>query len=71
MLNDSLSRRELLQATVAAGAAASFSSLIPLTVAAADQKVAMKGNINHSVVFWCFNVAGEKWDIDNASAKSP
>lgn len=24
----------------------------------------MKGNIKHSVVFWCFNVAGEKWDID-------
>ena len=24
----------------------------------------MKGNIKHSVVFWCFNIAGEKWDID-------
>ena len=64
MLNDSLSRRELLQATVVAGAAASFSSLTPHTVAAADQKVAMKGNINHSVVFWCFNVSEEKWDIE-------
>ena len=64
MLNESLSRRELLQATVAAGAAVSLSSFAPQTVAAADQKVAMKGNINHSVVFWCFNVAGDKWDID-------
>ena len=24
----------------------------------------LKGNIKHSVVFWCFNVEGEKWDID-------
>jgi sugar phosphate isomerase/epimerase len=24
----------------------------------------VKGNIKHSVVFWCFNIAGEKWDID-------
>ena len=64
MSNESLSRRELLQATVAVGAVASLSSILPQTVAAADQKVAMKGNINHSVVFWCFNVAGEKWDID-------
>ena len=73
MLNDSLSRRELLQATVAAGAVASLSSLIPQTVVAADQKkVAMKGNINHSVVFWCFNVSEEKWDIEKTclNAKS-
>jgi sugar phosphate isomerase/epimerase len=24
----------------------------------------LRGNIKHSVVFWCFNIAGEKWDID-------
>ena len=24
----------------------------------------MKGNIRHSVVFWCFNIAGDMWDID-------
>ena len=24
----------------------------------------LQGNIKHSVVFWCFNIAGEKWDID-------
>lgn len=33
-------------------------------VARFGQKVVMKGNINHSVVFWCFNIAGEHWDID-------
>lgn len=34
----------------------------------ADDKPALKGNINHSVVFWCFNVAGEKWDLDKTCA---
>ncbi|MFO1000798.1 MAG: TIM barrel protein [Planctomycetaceae bacterium] len=24
----------------------------------------MKGNIRHSVVFWCFNIAGDMWDIE-------
>jgi len=24
----------------------------------------LKGRIKHSAVFWCFNIAGEKWDID-------
>ena len=63
MSNENLSRRELLQATVAAGAVASIASLSTTTLAAAKEKN-MKGNIKHSVVFWCFNVAGDKWDID-------
>ncbi|MBC7966046.1 MAG: hydroxypyruvate isomerase, partial [Fuerstia sp.] len=58
-----LSRRELLHATLAAGAVASVASLSTATLAAAKENT-MKGNIKHSVVFWCFNVAGEKWDID-------
>jgi len=24
----------------------------------------LKGNINHSIVFWCFNAAGDNWDMD-------
>ncbi|MGV2336757.1 MAG UNVERIFIED_CONTAM: sugar phosphate isomerase/epimerase [Planctomycetaceae bacterium] len=24
----------------------------------------LKGNIHHSVVFWCFNIAGECWDME-------
>ncbi|MGI9177373.1 MAG: hydroxypyruvate isomerase family protein [Pirellulales bacterium] len=24
----------------------------------------LKGHINHSIVFWCFNVAGDQWDMD-------
>jgi len=26
--------------------------------------VPLKGNINHSIAYWCFNVAGDKWDIE-------
>lgn len=26
----------------------------------------LKGNINHSIVFWCFNAAGGHWDMDKA-----
>jgi hydroxypyruvate isomerase len=53
------SRREAL----AAGAALAGGACL-----LADDKPALKGNINHSVVFWCFNVAGEKWDLDKTCA---
>ena len=57
----SISRRDLLHSAVAAGAVASVGQ--DAILAAAD-KVAVNGRIKHSVVFWCFNVAGDKWDID-------
>lgn len=28
------------------------------------QVAQLKGNIKHSVVFWCFNIAGDLWSID-------
>ena len=57
------SRRKVLATAIAAGAA---SALHPLThpVAAAEKTVVTKGNIKQSIVFWCFNVSGEKWDIE-------
>ena len=64
MSDRNLSRRDLLQATVAAGAVASLGSFASPSIAAPNEKVAMQGNINHSIVFWCFNIAGEKWDIE-------
>ena len=27
-------------------------------------KGSMKGNINHSLVYWCYNIAGDKWDLE-------
>ena len=47
--------------------AASASALgLAATAAPADEKkeARLKGNVKHSVVFWCFNAAGEKWDVN-------
>lgn len=63
------SRRAVLYGL--AGGAASA-----LTLTAADTALAAEvaraagasnGNIRQSIVFWCFNVAGEKWDIDKTA----
>lgn len=38
-------------------------ALAPLALAA-DEKAALKGRVKQSVAFWCFNSAGEKWDLE-------
>lgn len=50
------SRREVLATGAALAGAA--------CLIADDKPATLKGNITHSTVFWCFNVAGEKWDLD-------
>jgi sugar phosphate isomerase/epimerase len=57
-----LTRRELLTTTAAAGVAAAI--LNPEAPAMQADEKRLQGNIKHSVVFWCFNIAGEKWDIE-------
>jgi sugar phosphate isomerase/epimerase len=52
-------RRRLM---AAAGAAAA--GLAVPHAAAADGPAASRGRIKQSVVYWCFNVAGDKWDIE-------
>jgi hydroxypyruvate isomerase len=47
----------LLGAVAASGAALALP-------AAADEKPALKGRIKQSIVFWCFNTAGEKWGLE-------
>jgi sugar phosphate isomerase/epimerase len=64
MSHGNLSRRDLLQATMAAGAAASLTTWEPQTMFAAEEKAVTHGRIQQSIVFWCFNVAGDKWDIE-------
>ena len=59
MIN-SLNRRDLLRGVAAAGTAA---ALAPLARAAEDKAV-VNGRIKQSVAFWCFNTAGDKWDVD-------
>jgi hydroxypyruvate isomerase len=62
-MNDpDLTRRHLLQGAVAAGAASALAALPQL--AGAEEKAVSKGNIKQSIVFWCFNSAGEKWDVE-------
>jgi sugar phosphate isomerase/epimerase len=55
-----ISRRHLLQGAAAAGVAA---ALADAPIRAAEEKP-LKGRIKQSIVFWCFNSAGEKWDIE-------
>ena len=64
MSNDLISRRDLLQATVAAGAVASLTTLGSQSMLAAQEKAVVNGRIQQSIVFWCFNVGGDKWDIE-------
>lgn len=53
-------RRQLLQGAVAATALAHF----PAFIQAGEEKVVMNGRIKQSIVYWCFNAAGDKWDIE-------
>lgn len=59
-------RRQILQSTLGT---ATFTSLVAQsTPAAAEPLTAVKGRIRQSIVFWCFNAAGEKWNIEETSA---
>src|SRR5271155_4544090 len=57
-----LGRRQLLQGTLAAAAATAIPGLS--AAGSSDEPVPLRGRIRQSIVFWCFNSAGEKWDID-------
>jgi hydroxypyruvate isomerase len=56
---DTFDRRRLLQGVAAAGALG-----LPALAAAQEQRAVTNGRIRQSIVFWCFNTAGERWDID-------
>jgi hydroxypyruvate isomerase len=57
-----ISRRKLLGA--AAAGAATLPLMKPKDAAADEGTASVNGRIKQSIVYWCFNVAGEKWDID-------
>ncbi len=54
-----VSRRTALAAAVALGAGP-LATALPAAAAPADRK----GRIKQSIVYWCFNTAGENWDIE-------
>jgi hydroxypyruvate isomerase len=58
-----LSRRHLLHGVAAMGAAAALAPL-SLTARAGEGRAVSNGRIKQSIVFWCFNTAGEKWDVE-------
>jgi len=66
----SVSRRQMMRHGLSAAA---VTALAPAVVDAADRaadrasnskQAEVKGRIKQSIVFWCFNVAGEKWNIE-------
>jgi hydroxypyruvate isomerase len=57
--NQPISRRELLQ-----GAAAGVATALAASHAVAEDKVVTQGRIQQSIVYWCFNSAGDKWDAE-------
>jgi len=55
-------RRQVLHG-LAATSAAALTGLTP-TAQAAQGKAVTNGRIRQSVVFWCFNTAGDRWDLE-------
>ncbi len=59
-MNDSTpTRRHLLQGAAAAAVLAAFPNH-----SVAEERAVSKGRIKQSIVFWCFNSAGEKWSVE-------
>ncbi len=54
------SRRDVIASAITAGAVSAMSS----ADLSAAEKTTLKGRIKQSLVFWCFNIAGKKWDIE-------
>jgi hydroxypyruvate isomerase len=59
----SLSRRSVLGGALAAGAAGALAAIDPATVQAESEGV-VNGRIKQSIVYWCFNAMGDKWDVE-------
>ena len=59
MQDSVFNRRQLIQCSAAAGLAA----LVIPDVSGAEKTV-VHGNIKQSIVYWCFNATGDKWDIE-------
>ncbi len=70
-LKNRISRRQILRGMgiVSVGAAAGLAGMgncIPAGESDSKSTAALRGNINHSLVIWPFQVFGEKWDLDTA-----
>jgi hydroxypyruvate isomerase len=61
-MHEPLNRRQLLGGLAAAGAASGLTGLS--AAEAAPQQAPLNGRIRQSIVFWCFNTAGERWNVE-------
>jgi hydroxypyruvate isomerase len=59
-----LNRRQLLEGLAMAGAAVGLGSGAAPANEPAPQRAAVNGRIRQSIVFWCFNSAGERWNLE-------
>ena len=62
-MSDKLDRRSVLKAAVGGAALASLAASSAASSAASAESISVAG-IKQSIVFWCFNAAGEKWDLE-------
>jgi hydroxypyruvate isomerase len=63
--SNQVTRRDLLKrAAGVAAAGAAMATTGGFAAEAGSGKAVTKGRIKQSIVFWCFNVAGDKWDIE-------
>ena len=60
-------RRHVLRAAAAA-AASPLLGATPMTAAEPEPKAVKNGRVKQSVVFWCFNARGDKWDAEKTCA---
>ena len=60
----SLTRRHMLGGLAAAGAASAVNHLCAADAPAAQAQAATNRRIHQSIVFWCYNGAGERWNLE-------
>ncbi len=69
-LHQAISRRHMIQGLAAASAGASLAASSATAQTAAqpatpeNPRAVVNGRIRQSLVYWCFNTAGDRWDID-------
>jgi sugar phosphate isomerase/epimerase len=62
--SDRWSRRRLLCSLTAAGAASALTGLSATGNETSRMRPPLLGRVRQSIVFWCFNTAGEYWSLD-------
>src|SRR4051794_9399764 len=62
MRSQAMNRRQVLSGMAAASLGVTLPTATAL--AAAQGKAVINGRIRQSVVYWCFNAMGDRWDLE-------